>query len=121
MLEAHKTTLDKAIKALGALEKGTDVRWSINVDGETYGNAELAVFKLSSRTYKYKRGETRSYYQPFLDKLEVGDITEIPFNGFVPAILTSNIGGTCWKMWGTGSYTVIRLDTKGVVQVMRLA
>lgn len=121
MLEAHKITLDKAIKALSALQKHTEIRWSVTVADETYGNAELAIPKLSSRTYKYKRGETRSYYQPFLDKLEVGDVTEIPFNGFVRAILTSNIGGTCWRMWGTGSYTVIRLDTKGVVQVMRLA
>ena len=121
MLETQKLTLDKAIKSLGALEKNTDVRWSISVGGETYGNAELTVPKLSSRNYKYKRGETRAYFQPFIDGMEVGDAVNIPFGSYDPAILTSNIGTLCWKQWGSGSYTIARLDTKGVVQLMRLA
>ena len=121
MLEVHKITLDKATKMLTALQKHTDVRWSITLDGETYGNAELATPKLSSRNYKYKRGETRAHYMPYLQNMEIGDTVTIPFDRFDPRILSTNIGSSCWSLWGNGSHTLTRLDTKGVVQVMRLA
>lgn len=121
MLDVHQSTLDRAVKALAALERGTSIRWSISIDDKTYGNAELAVPKTSSRNYKYKRGETSSYYMPFLESLEVGDSVEIPFGRFDPRTLSTNIGSKCWALWGTGSHTLKTIEHKGVVQVLRIA
>jgi hypothetical protein len=121
MLEVQKQSLDRAIKLLTSLAANNDIRWAISVGEEAYGNSGLAITKpAKSRGGLYKRGETRDHYYPYLKDLQPGETAEIPFDRFDPATLSANVGSAAGVMFGAGNYVTCRVDTKQVIQVLRI-
>lgn len=113
-LSIHQTATDKAIRILDAI----GAKYAIHIDGEVYGT--LTVAKEPKRNRPYPKGETRSYYLPYIENLQVGEDVAIPYSYFDPKVLASNISAFCCHKWGSFSAITARNDKEQSVEVLRI-
>lgn len=120
MLEVQEKAFRRAVKTLESL--GDEVRFAVQLGEEVFGNATLAPIKARPNTAKgglYRVGETRAYYLPFIEHMEVGDAVEIPFDRFDPTTLALNIASACHDLFGSGNYCTHKNTKSGKVEVLR--
>lgn len=110
--------LQRAIKLLDA----AGAEYGILFNGDVYGSLEVKLPR-SPREGKdgrtlYPKGETRAYYEPYLVGLAVGDEVAVPYGGYDPRTLASNISSYCVRTWGKGAAITRRNDAEAQVEVL---
>jgi hypothetical protein len=114
MLDIQKTAIEKLVNVLVAVKAEFKI---ILPDGTEYGELMVQTKRKAKgnrhRGYIYKRGETKSYYEPLVRDLAIGDAVLIPYDRFDPVILTGNVGSWAGDVWGAGNYSVSK-GTAGV-------
>jgi hypothetical protein len=95
------------LKARGCMYTVTDV------DGNVYTNT------VTQKKSKKRSQSFDPYVRPFLDKLQVGDIIEIPYHIYTGADLQSNICARAHARWGSKSVMTTTDNDKKVVMVLR--
>jgi hypothetical protein len=94
-------------------------------DGETIveGDLKLEEPKLGRRRRNpdIPRGALTSYYMPYLQNMKPGDLVEIPYGNFPPAVLAGSISSRVCQMWGNKTTTTAQNSEKKVVEVLRFA
>lgn len=112
------------VKKLTTLLGSIGVQYKIILpDGEELGTLECKPAKKKQcRGGIYARGETRAYYKPFFDAnhANIGDVIEVPYDRFEPAILAGNVYSYAHTLWGKGNSSGQRNDKARCVEVMRL-
>jgi len=88
-------------------------------------NAPEPKAKKKVRTYKYKRGYLRSYVEPFLKPMQIGDCIEIPAHhpdGTLVSLysLQSAACSTAFGMWGRGTVTTAMNPKTKRLEVLRI-
>jgi len=115
MEEVQKIALNKALRTLNNL-KG-HVRYAVEFDGTTHGNAKLEAEKEAKRLARYPYGETRKYYLPYLEKATAGEVISIPFGPYDPRVLAANVSAACHHLFGKGNTSMHRNDSKGCIEI----
>jgi hypothetical protein len=114
MLDIQKTAIEKLVNVLISVKAEFKI---ILPDGSEYGELMVQTKRKAKdnkhRGYIYKRGETKSYYEPLIRDLAVGAAVLIPYDRFDPTILSSNIGSYAGDVFGVGNYSVSK-GTAGV-------
>lgn len=119
--ELQKTILLKALKLLTT----AGVRHAvIDFDGVKHGDLEVAE-PASGRQRgpnKTPRGTLLNYVQPYMIKLEVNEMIEIPGTEEFPiSRLQSSVSAMACRTWGEGSVMSHKNHTKNTLEVARLA
>jgi hypothetical protein len=130
MEQIQKTTLERAIKMLGALP----VKFAVVADfgdgkgPQVLGNAEMVDkdFLNPSRTKKkgpdprFARGERANHIRAHVGDLKVNEVGYVPVNGYDPTQILSQTSSWSVQAWGTGNSTCChRPDTK-TIEILRL-
>lgn len=115
MFEVQKQAIVKAIRTLEAM--ASDVKFAVEFDGKTYGNQKLMPDNVKL-TPRYKRGVTRKHYAPYFKGAKVGDVIQIPFAGFDPAVLAANVSAACVHSFGKGNCTTYRNAKTNSIEVL---
>lgn len=112
------------VKKLTTLLDSIGVQYKIILpDGEELGTLECKPIKeKKSRGGRYARGETMAYYKPIFEAADakLGDIVEVPYYRFEPAVLAANVYSYAHTLWGKGNSSGQRNDKSGCVEVMRI-
>jgi len=107
MLDIQKTAIEKLVNVLISVKAEFKI---ILPDGSEYGELMVQTKRKARdnrhRGYVYKRGETKSYYEPLVRDLGAGDAVLVPYDRFDPTILSGNIGSYAGDTWGPGNYSV---------------
>lgn len=122
MTEVQMNTLNTVIKLLNALP----VQYRIETDsGMAFGALQSTTTLKGTtrkRCTKYPYGTVTKTIAPYLDKLEIGDVAQLPLD-LLPLLTTdslySTIAGWCNNNWGSGAYKMCR--TKLHIEVLRVA
>jgi hypothetical protein len=70
----------------------------------------------------YAHGDLKRHYAPYVDNMQVGDVSSIPYSDTLPAVaIQSSMSAYLSKQWGNGSYTTVTNKEKGVLEVLRIA
>lgn len=70
----------------------------------------------------YGYGDLKRHYLPYVQNMQVGDVTEIPYNENLPAVsLQSSLSAHLSKVWGNGTYTTATNKIKKVIELLRVA
>lgn len=93
----------------------------VTPDGEKYGTLEAKEPKAARRPLKHPFGAKSSYVRPYLEKLEVGQVAEVPVTGteFTPSEVISACSALACRLWGNGQATSAYNDKTGMVEVLR--
>lgn len=118
MEEVKIKAVNTAIKMLSAV--GDNVRWSVDFDGQTYGNADLQARRSPKRKFIYARNETLRHFEPMLRGMDVGDVVKVPFAHFDGAVLATHMSAAATRWFGKGNYTTHKNDKEQCVEFMRL-
>ena len=91
-------------------------------DGTEYGELKLAPPEPPEKTMKrnrvFRNGELKTHYSPYLEKLNPGDLAQIPVGDFPPESLRSAITAAACNRWGKGAAMSCIRD--GSVELLRL-
>ena len=87
----------------------------IDSNGEKHGTLNVASKKKQVRVQQF-----HSYVSPFLDKLQVGELVEIPVGIYKIDELQSNISARANRRWGITSVATSINRKKNVVEILRL-
>lgn len=94
-------------------------------DGEMIVEGDLKLEEPKPQRKRQKsefpRGALTAHYLPYLEKMKPGDMVEIPFAGFPPAVLTGSISSRVCQLWGRKTATTAQNLEKNVVEVLRFA
>ena len=109
--------LQRAIRLLDA----AGAEYGILFNGNVYGNLPVKLPRQSKtgRTI-YPRGETKSYYEPYLVGMAAGDEVHVPYSTYDPATLASNVSAYCCRQWGKGAAITRRNDEEEQIEVLRV-
>jgi hypothetical protein len=119
--ELQKTILLKALKLLTTAGVKHAV---IDFDGVKHGDLEVAE-PASGRQRgpnKTPRGTLMNYVQPYMTKLEVNEMIEIPATEEFPlSRLQSSVSSLGYRTWGEGSVMSHQNHTNNTLEVARLS
>ena len=94
-------------------------------DGETIveGDLKLEEPKLKRRRQKsdFPIGALTAHYMPYLQNMRPGDMVEVPYGSFPPAILAGSISSRVCQMWGRKTTMTAQNAEKKVIEVLRFA
>ena len=112
-------------RSLAALKASGAQYIVVMPDGTTYleGNLQLASQDKKGKRSKgkYSYGTLSEHYKPLIQKLQKGEMTEVPFGSFPPEILRSSLTGAINNSWGKNSAVTAVNHTKKVIEVLRYA
>ena len=108
-------TIENVVKILRALNAQYKI---ITEDGTEYGELVVANQKPKRRPRQYPLGHFSNYVKPYLQKLNVGDVAEVPLGEFDSKMLASRVSCVGIQMWGKGNCTVHMTPTH--VEILRL-
>jgi hypothetical protein len=89
-------------------------------DGTEFHQGDLRLIKTKSRNLKYPLGSMCLHYKPYLEKMQPGELIEIPFDKFDSERLRGGICSHCCTAWGNGSVTTAINHEQKCVEVLRL-
>jgi hypothetical protein len=115
----QQIALSRALKTLDAI----GAQYAVIYDDETYGTLKLAPLPRQRKDGRtpYKRGTTRAHYWPYIENLQPGDETKIPYLDFDSTVLMSNVCAACTHNWGNKTYISQRDDSAQTVNILRIA
>lgn len=94
-------------------------------DGETIveGDLKLEEPKLKRKRQKsdFPHGTLTAHYMPYLQNLQPGQMVEVPFGNFPPAVLAGSISSRVCQLWGRKTAMTAQNAEKKVVEVLRFA
>lgn len=108
--------LTTTLSNLSLLHSKGHLDYKVVCDGKEYGNLEIAKAKakVTKKDKPIRRkydplgighGVMRDYVVPYVQVLEPGDITSIPFNNYPPEAIRGNACSWCTVNWGKRTYT----------------
>lgn len=69
----------------------------------------------------YAYGDLKRHYVPYLEKLSVGQVAQIPYNDSLPySALQSSASAYMSKEWGNGSYTTATNKETKCLEILRI-
>ncbi len=94
-------------------------------DGQTisHGDLKLEEPKLGRRKRNpdIPHGALTAHYMPYLQDMKPGDMVEVPYGNFPPAILAGSISSRVCQLWGRKTTMTAQNAEKNVVEVLRYA
>jgi hypothetical protein len=118
MEEVKIKAVNTAIKMLNAV--GDNVRWSVEFEGQNYGNADLQSRRSPKRNFHYARNETINHFEPLIRGAQIGDVVKVPFLHFDGAVLSTHMSAAAARWFGKGSYTTHKNEKDKCVEFMRI-
>jgi hypothetical protein len=113
MKEIEIKEMQRAIKILTLLKLSYAI---VTPDGEKFGDLNVHEKKRTKRS-PYKWGELKDYSLNYIKNMKVGDVVEIPSNGYELNHLMNSASALAGRMWGKGTYTAC--SVKDGIQMMR--
>ena len=113
--------VERSIHALRAMRAKFII---VMPDGETIveGDLKLEEPKLGRRRNPdVPHGALTAHYMPYLQNMKPGDMVEIPYGNFMPAVLAGSISSRVCQMWGRKTTMTAQNSEKKVVEVLRFA
>lgn len=109
--------LAQAIKILNALKINYAI---IDEDGNKHGNLEVADPKKRAAP-EFPRGEVRSHVLQFIEKIQVGEIKEVPADKYGLARVRANACSWMIEKYGAGCCTTSISHEKNTVEILRIS
>ena len=117
MKEVQMRELQRALNLMTAMGCQYKI---ITPEGESFGDLVVEQPKKRKRNLDGKFGDMAAYYKPLVNlEMAVGDVIEIPVNGFRKEAMRAGICSYLIKHWGKGTYTT--MYSNECIQVMRTA
>ena len=113
--ELQSIAFNKALKLLDAI----GAQYAIKFNGEVHGTLALAPER-KGRPSLYQRGETHKYFWPLIKDMAVGEVRDVPLNGFDGPTLSRNISSACVHNFGVGCSIVSLQRNADAVSVLRI-
>ena len=109
-------------RAIFILQSIPGVKFVIQLpDGITHTHGDLKLEKAGGkrRSFQYPVGTVVAHYKPYIEKLNAGEIVEVPFDKFDPTSMRGGIASFCVSNWGRGSAATAINRTKQCIEVLR--
>lgn len=117
MSNIKQQTLKRALAMLDAIGATYAV---IEEDGTKHGALEVAE-KKSKTPRKFKHGELSNHVKPFIEKMKVGQVVEVPVSGYPIEHIRSAVVSWAGYRWGKGSITTVSSKEKNLVEALRIS
>jgi len=113
-MNIKKQALQRAI----AMLQGAGAQYKIiDEDGQEYTNFEAK----KTRTYKYPFGALTKHFRPYVEKMEVGELVEVPAGIYDLGSVQSALTGWFCNNHGNGSCMTSTNKQKKIVEVIRIS
>lgn len=122
MLEIQRITLTKAMKLLNSI----GAEYAIIVDEEKHGTLEVVTNKQQPKkkskafASKYGRNFLRNYVRPYVDRLNVGDVSYIPAGLYELEAVAATAASYAHEIFGKGGHTGRKDKENNIFEIMRL-
>lgn len=116
----NKVTRIATVKAINILKAVGAKYHIVDADGKTHSNEKRptrVVFakqpSIAKNVKKWARegrsyGDLSKYVKPFLEKMAVGDVVQIPYDRFKRVPISGSVSANVVHMWGKGGAIVAR-------------
>jgi hypothetical protein len=117
MYKVQQNTLQKALAMLRAVNCKFLV---IDSENNKFGDLEVVEKSTKKRNLLYPRGELKSYIDPYLRNIAIGEVVEIPYGKYAAENLQGSTAGYMCHKYGNGAHTSSQNHDKKVLEVMRM-
>lgn len=116
MYQVQEKTLQKALQILDALQCKYVV---IDSNNNKYGTLNvIEKTKRSPRLYPF--GEIKSYLEPYLGNIQIGEVVEVPYGKYGGAKVQCHAAGFMCTKFGVKTHTSSQNHARQVLEVLRL-
>lgn len=116
-MSVKANALAQAIKILNALKVGYAI---IDEDGNRHGNLEVTEPKKRAPS-AFPRGEVRSYVLQFIEKIQVGEIKEVPADKYGLERVRANCCSWLIERYGPGCCTTSINHDNNTIEILRIS
>jgi hypothetical protein len=113
-IDVKTAALNRAVQLLVSLGAQYKI---ITADGAEYGELVAAAPKNGAR---YGYGVLRDHCRSFMETMNIGDVANVPWDGFDVDSVQASVGGYAYDKWGAGSVMSTRGTGNSTIEVMRV-